>query len=318
MISVIIPIYNVEKYLRRCVDSVLAQTYRDLEVFLVDDGSPDNCGAICDEYAQTDNRIIVIHKENGGLSDARNAALDKMSGEYVTFVDSDDYIAVDALESMLDSLIRTGSDIAVGNMPSFDEYGETGSFYSPYTEETVLEGEKLFETLLQPCAPNRLYRTELFETVRYPVGRYYEDVFVWHRILALTKRMVFTGKNAYYYFIRSGSIMHGEYNIRFTDIIDALKERYEWLESVGQQQLANDTRMFVYSRTAVAYAHLDKNNPEHKKRLDEIKVIYDDCCDALMRDKSVSVKQKIRLEMLKVNPSLHTRLFGKNMPIALG
>ena len=316
-ISVIIPVYKVEKYLRKCVDSVINQTYKDLEIWLVDDGSPDNCPAICDEYAANYSRIKVIHKENGGLSDARNAALDVMTGEYVTFVDSDDYIAEDAIQTLYDALINNSADMSVGNMDSVDESGNISSFYYPANTQTVLNGTEILQLLNQPCAPNRLYKSEIFSDIRYPVGKLYEDVFTWHKILAKVNRIVLTGRVSYYYLVRSGSIMHSEYDIRFTDIIFAIKERYEWLESIGQQKLANEARMFIYTRVAVAFAHLNPGIPEHKRKLKEIKAIYDDCYKILIKE-NIGLKQKIRLWMLYRIPLLHTKLFGRKMPIALG
>lgn len=318
VISVIVPVYKVEKYLKKCVDSILNQTFADFELWLVDDGSPDNCPQMCDEYAEQDSRIKVIHKENGGLSDARNAALDCITGEYVCFVDSDDYITDDALETLYSALIRNNADIAVGNMISFDENGQEKDFYFPVTEETVLENSEILMTMNQPCAQNRLYKAEIFKKLRYPVGRLYEDVFLWHKVLAQVDKIVLTGKVDYYYLVRAGSIMHAEYDIRFTDIIDAIKERYEWLDSIGQKKLANEARLFVYSRVAVAHAHLDSSNTAHKKRLEEITQIYNECYKVLMNDKSIGVNQKFRLWLLKVFPKLHTDLFGKKMPLALG
>lgn len=316
-VSVIIPVYKVEKYLRKCVDSVINQTYTDLEIWLVDDGSPDTCPAICDEYAAKDSRVKVIHKENGGLSDARNAALDVMTGKYVTFVDSDDYIAEDAIQTWYDSLTSNDADMAVGNMLSFDENGDISNFFSPADRETILNDEEILSLLSPPCAPNRLYKSEIFSDIRYPVGRLYEDVFTWHKILSKVSRIALTGKVSYYYLVRSGSIMHSEYDIRFTDIVFAIRGRYEWLDSIGQQKLANEARMFIYTRVAVAFAHLDPKNSVHSKKLNEIKAIYDECYKVLIKD-NIGIKQKVRLWMLYRLPSLHTKLFGSKMPIALG
>lgn len=318
LISVIVPVYKVEAYLARCVDSILAQTLADFELWLVNDGSPDGCPAMCDAYAAKDSRVRVVHQENGGLSSARNAALERFTGQYVCFVDSDDYIAPDALETMYAALTETGSDVAVGNMRAFDENGELRDFYAPVKERAVLEGEEMLSTLNQPCAPNRLYRAEIYRTLRFPVGRLYEDVFVYHQVLARCKKIVLTGKTGYYYLIRSDSIMHSRYDIRFTDIIFAIRERYEWLESIGQRQLANEARLFIYSRVAVACAHLDKNDPVHREKLKDITEIYRDCYRVLMKDGDVSVKQKLRLWLLYRLPAVHTALFGKKMPLALG
>lgn len=318
MISVIVPVYKVERYLKKCVDSILAQTFTDFELWLVDDGSPDDCGAMCDEYARMDARVHVIHKKNGGLSDARNAALDVMQGKYVFFVDSDDWIAPDALESTYAAIQRTGAKVATGNMITVHEDGKEEELHVPTMEERVLDGEEILNTLLQPSAWNRLYDAELFRNLRYPVGRLYEDVFVYHKILEQIDRMVLTGKNTYYYFVRKGSIMNTEYNIRFTDIVDAVYDRAQWLERIGQKKLADETRVFVYSQVSAAYAHLDRSNPEHAKRLGEIKQIYDECYAILKKSNQIGWKQKVRMFILKNMPSLHTALWGKHMPINLG
>ena len=317
-ISVIVPVYKVEKYIHKCVDSILAQTFTDFELWLVDDGSPDHCGAICDEYAQIDARVKVIHKKNGGLSDARNTALDVMNGKYIFFVDSDDWISEDALEIMYSALGRTGAKVATGNIVSVREDGTEQALYSPVQDETVLIGEEMLTTLLRPNACNRLYNAEMFQNLRYPVGRLYEDVFTYHKILAQIDKMVLVGKNTYYYLIRSGSIMNSEYSIKFTDIVDAVYDRAKWLDSIGQQKLADETRLFVYSQVAVAFAHLDKNNNQHLERLKEVKAVYDECYNIIIRAEHISWKQKVRMAILKYIPSLHTFLWGKKMPINLG
>lgn len=317
-ISVIVPVYKVEKYIKKCVDSILAQSFTDFELWLVDDGSPDNCGTICDEYAKIDERVKVIHKKNGGLSDARNAALDVMQGNYVFFVDSDDWISNDALESTYAALKKTGAKVATGNIVSVYEDGTERELYSPTQEEKILRGEEMLITLLRPNAFNRLYEAGLFRNLRYPVGRLYEDVFLYHRILEQIDSMVLTGKNSYYYLVRNGSIMNMDYNIKFTDIVDAVYDRAKWLDRIGQRRLADETRLFVYSQVAVAYAQLDKNNNEHIKRLSEIKILYDECYEKLKKSKQIGWKQKVRMFILKNNPSLHTVLWGRKMPINLG
>jgi len=317
-ISVIVPVYKVENYIRKCVNSILSQTFTDFELWLVDDGSPDCCGAICDEYAQNDARVKVIHKKNGGLSDARNAALDVMNGKYVFFVDSDDWISPDTLEIMYSALERTGAKVATGNIVSIYEDGTEQTLYSPVQEETVLIGDEMLTTLLRPNATNRLYDAKIFKNLRYPVGRLYEDAFTYHKILAQIDKMVLVGRNTYYYLIRRGSIMNSEYNIKFTDIVDAVYDRALWLDSIGQKKLADETRLFVYSQVAVAYAHLDKKNSSHVKRLREVKAIYDRCYGTLMNSGYIGKKQKLRLFILKHTPSLHTLLWGKKMPINLG
>lgn len=317
LISVIVPVYKVEKYIHKCVDSILSQTFTDFELFLVDDGSPDNCGIICDEYAEKDNRIIVIHKENGGLSDARNVAIDKANGDYLTFIDSDDYVSDNHLETLYNALIETNSDISMGNITSFSDENYNDDFYNPTVELRVLNGQDVFSTIYRPNAQAKLYKNYLFEDIRYPVGRLYEDTFIWHDILAKTNCIALTGKNTYYYLVRNDSIMHQEYKLQFTDIIDAIELRVKKLEETGLQKLADDNREFIYSRVGAAFAFLNQSVPENKKRLVEIKEIYDNEYPKLMRTTSKS-KQKFRYWLLKHSPNIHTKLFGKKMSTALG
>ena len=203
-------------------------------------------------------------------------------------------------------------------MAIVDETGRIIKQNDSFKNETTLKGEELFQTLLRPNACNRLYDSILFKSLRYPVGRLYEDVFTYHRILAQIDCMVMTGTVTYFYLQRQDSIMNTDYNVRFTDIVDAVYDRAKWLDSIGQKKLANETKLFVYSQTAVAFAHLDKNDPQKLSRLNEIMQIYKDCYPDLIKDDSISVKQKVKLSVLYTLPSLHTLLWGKKMPINLG
>lgn len=318
LISVIVPVYKVEKYIHKCIDSILNQTFRDFELFLVDDGSPDHCGKICDEYAVKDDRVIVIHKENGGLSDARNVAIDRAKGDYLTFIDSDDYVALDYLESLYNALIQSDSDIAISNITTFAENGQyDNEFYKITDKIEVLEGKDIFSTIYRPNACAKLYKRFIFDDIRYPVGRLYEDAFVYHDVLSKANRIVLTGANSYYYLVRDDSIMRQEYKLAFTDIIDAIELRVKKLEELSLQDLADDNRVFIYSRVAVAFANLDPSVPENQKRLEEIKEIYDGEYPKLMKTTNNS-KQKFRYWLLRNNPNLHSKLFGKNMSLALG
>ena len=308
-VSIIVPIYNVEKYLRRCVDSILAQTFTDYELFLVDDGSPDGCGAICDEYAVKDARITVIHKENGGLSDARNVAIDIARGEYFSFIDSDDYVEPDMIESMYEALIETGSDMAVCGMESFDETGITKEFYQPHVEMMTFEGEARCEFLYQPCACCKLYKRDIFDGIRYPIGRLYEDAFIFHYIMERAARIVYTGKVSYHYFLRSGSIMRSDYSLHSTDIVDAVYDRAINLERMEYLKDANEASMAVYTRAALAFKMLDRRVLENKKRLKEIKKLVKKRFPALMSNKDNSIYQKLRIIVFMLFPVWH----GKHM-----
>lgn len=307
-ISVIVPVYKVEAYLPRCVDSILAQTFTDYELWLVNDGSPDNCGKLCDDYAKHDSRIRVIHKPNGGLSSARNAALDVCQGRYISFVDSDDWVSPDFLETLHSALMDSGADISICGMVNHYDDGRETVLYEPSSEPCVVEGDAIFDTLYQPCAPNKLYPAKIFKTVRYPVGRWYEDVCAYNEILPMIHRIAYTGKNSYYYFIREGSIIHTAYCMKSTELIEACDARAQMLDRVNQPRHANEARLHIYSNLALAYKHLPKDE-QSAKRLAELQSIFARHYNALMAYTDNNLKQRFRIWLLRHFPKLHKLLY---------
>lgn len=210
-ISVIVPVYKVESYLHSCVDSILSQTFSDLELLLVDDGSPDNCGIICDEYAAKDPRVRVIHKKNGGLSSARNAGVESARGEYICFIDSDDWVAQDYCETLYTLLRNSDCDFSVCNICRCEEGKASSPVFSQRT--CSVDNTKFLRMQLMKesefGAVNKLYRRELFDRIRFAEGRIHEDV-IWSGDLArqLHGGVMMTDKQLYYYRQRSGSIVH--------------------------------------------------------------------------------------------------------------
>lgn len=208
-VSVIVPVYKVEPYLRQCLDSIVNQTYQNLEIILVEDGSPDNCGAICDEYVAKDKRIQVIHKENGGVSSARNAGLAAATGEYIGWVDSDDWIEADMFEYLLKGADKFGADIAVcgryevcKGKKKLRGWGETMCL-------DRLEGLKLLlqNDLMQNFLWDKLWRQELFQGIAFPEGKTFEDIAVMYRLFERAEKVVCLPDAKYNYFQRSGSIV---------------------------------------------------------------------------------------------------------------
>ena len=182
MVSIIVPIYNVEQYISKCIESILAQTYRDFELILVDDGSTDMCGKICDEYAKQDSRVHVIHQENKGVSAARNAGISLAKGEYIMFVDSDDFITENMLEKMHDCIAESGSDIAICGINNFLDGAETEdkSQMNDISTKTISGRDACLSIYrmdgrVPVMAWGKLYKSELFTDIRYPVGRIQED-----------------------------------------------------------------------------------------------------------------------------------------------
>lgn len=233
MISIIVPIYKVEEYLPRCVESILGQTYRDFELILVDDGSPDGCGAICDEYAARDSRVRVIHKENGGLSDARNAGLEIARGEYIAFVDSDDWVSPRYLERLLEGLESTGSDICECGILRTE--GESCPEDSVDSAPEVFDAVSALEQLICDGAFhqyvwNKLYRREVIGQIRFPKGKTNEDEFWTYQIFGRAKSAAKIDGALYNYFQRPGSIMGTEYSLKRLDGLEAKQQRQRYVE----------------------------------------------------------------------------------------
>lgn len=228
LISVIVPIYGVEAYLNQCLDSLLNQTYKNLEIILVDDGSPDGCPAICDEYATKDPRVRVIHKENGGLSDARNAGIDVAQGEYIGFVDSDDWVMPDMYEYLLQGVLGYQSEISYcGFVNVHDTWADYPNNQTDkvFTAETALN--ELFFDRLGNFAWNKLYKAELWEGIRFPVGKNFEDIRTTYKLFERASRIAILKEPKYYYRIRQGSIMHDSSLFNRWSVYTAIMERYK-------------------------------------------------------------------------------------------
>ncbi|MBR3683781.1 MAG: glycosyltransferase [Lachnospiraceae bacterium] len=247
MISVIIPIYNTGKYLEKCIESVLNQTYTDLEVILVNDGSTDNSLDICREYEKKDPRVILISQENKGISAARNAALKAAKGDIFSMVDSDDYLEPEMFELMLDKMNEQDADIVACNYrkvyenpkdnPSCDEE-ESESVHVYDGKEAVkqlMEGKNATRLIVAHC---KIYKKHLFEQVFYPEGKVHEDEFVTYLLIYKSKRVVFFEKKLYNYMQRQGSIMSEIANVKLSvfDKSDALYERVRYFED-GDEEL---------------------------------------------------------------------------------
>lgn len=211
LISIIVPCYKVEKYLPKCIDSIINQSYKNLEIILVDDGSPDNCGKICDNYALNDNRIKVIHKNNGGLSDARNVAINIAKGEYLTFIDSDDYVSSNYIMHLFQIAKQNDCQISVVQPLIFKE--ENSPAIHPIKSQievlTPLEAIKsmFYQRKFETSAWGKLYHKSLFETgIRYPKGLLFEDNPVTFRLLYQSNKVVISNQKLYFYLIRTNSI----------------------------------------------------------------------------------------------------------------
>ena len=212
-ISIIVPVYNVEKYLKECIESILSQTYKNIEIILIDDGSTDNSGKICDEYLKKDSRVKVIHKENGGLSDARNTGIEIASGKYIGFVDSDDYIAKDMYDFLYQNIKRENAEISGCNR--FLVYENKIEIYGKKECYEVMDSQRAIEMLctigyIGVSAYTKLYEAKLFKDIRYPKGKINEDMYTTYKLFDKANRIVYDATPKYYYRQRSGSITNSK------------------------------------------------------------------------------------------------------------
>ena len=237
-ISVIIPIYNVEKYLKRCIESIIKQTYSNLEIILVDDGSPDGCAKICDEYKNKDERIVVIHKKNGGLSDARNAGLKVATGEIISYIDSDDYVDLDMYEKMTKAMEEKNADIVVCGTNIDYEDGHT-KVKCEKEEKSFNREEALIELnsfkSFDMAVWNKLYKREVVDKIEFPVGKKSEDYFVMYQYFARAKKVVIINQAKYHYFQRSNSISRGK-NVTH-DYIEGSKSQKEFFKKSSKRRM---------------------------------------------------------------------------------
>lgn len=234
LISIIVPVYNVEKYLYKCVDSIISQTYKNIEIILVDDGSPDRCGDICDRYAETDSRVKVIHKKNGGLSDARNVGIDIAKGEFISFIDSDDFVSKYFIEILHRCLVENDADISwlIHGVHFKDGDDDSVKFMNSdddFSCKSVLSDEaikRMFYQRIPTGAPWRLYKKAIFNELSFPVGYLYEDAATTYKACMLAEKIVLVDANAYAYRIRANSIIRMKFDERKLIAIDISKALY--------------------------------------------------------------------------------------------
>ena len=223
LMSIIVPVYNVEEYLSRCIDSLINQTYQNLEIILVDDGSPDRCGAICDKYAAKDNRIKVIHKQNGGLADARNAGIGICTGEYVMFVDSDDWIELNACKVISDIIGETNADLVVFARNNVYDNGKIikskthGSKLVSSSECLKALVYRIVNSGVFSSSCNKCYSRDILDGLRFPVGKLAEDQGFTYKAIHRANRIYISDQHLYNYYQRSGSISHREFTIKLRE-----------------------------------------------------------------------------------------------------
>jgi len=295
VISVIIPIYKVEAYLSKCIDSVLTQTYHHIEIILVDDGSPDKCPQICDEYASKDSRIKVIHKKNGGLSDARNAGLDIITGRYVMFIDSDDFIENDMVEHLFTNIVKYNGDISVCRHRTVYA-SKSASHKNGRTQIDILDSnnaiiDALYGKRVAFFTWGKLYKTKMFDNNRFPLGKFYEDVDTTYRLINISKVVVSSESIKYNYLIREDSITGSKFSSRN---LDALEFASKIMQDVRQNRpsavRAAESYLFNTAVNIIYSMFACKQYDNYQKEFELCKQLVIRYCRTVAADKNVSIR----------------------------
>lgn len=319
LLSIIVPVYKVEQYLPKCIESILNQSFKDFELILVDDGSPDDSGKICDNYAKQDNRIRVMHKENGGLSSARNAGLDIAQGEYIGFVDSDDWIHEEMYQLLYTLAKKRNADIV---------QCEFKEVFKEVFEEQV-EAEEIKKSLIQEFMPleamrriyttygtltiimcNKLYRRKVFEKNRFEVGRIYEDEFIIHKVLNAANKVVHIGKALYYYRQTNNSITRDKFNMRKMDYILALEQRALFFEEIGEQRLLEYTWLRYENILVNIFYCIWKTRISEKSIQNSIRKKYKVHYRAIKNSVYANKREKVKFRIFRYMPKLCCILIG--------
>lgn len=306
LVSVVIPIYNVEEYLTDCVNSVINQTYTNIEIILVDDGSNDSSSQLCDEFEKNDNRIKVIHKANGGLSDARNTGMEYSAGDFICFIDSDDYIDVDYIAELLGLLLENNCDVAICSFKKVkraEEYIKNcNNCVELYTGKDIIDhiyGEDYIKTIV---AWNKLYRKSLFDNIRYPVGLIHEDEATTCTILYCAEKVVVTDSVLYFYRIRDNSITTSEVSIdKLQAKLDSLKIRRNFFRD-NKLEMYYSKDYLVYLKQVSINCYLSRNiNNEYMKKMKlEFHLVYKES-----DKKEWNLKNRMLMLLSYINPGLY-------------
>ena len=312
-ISVVVPVYKVEKYIHRCVDSILNQTFPDFELILVDDGSPDSCGAICDEYAKKDSRVVVIHQENGGLSAARNAGIDwafaNSDSQWLTFIDSDDWVHPQYLERVYCVAVEKKCDLAMCDYERVYENTEKSLVTKQvFMKNEILSNRQAVDKLasnewwLYVHAWGKLYLKSNFKAIRFPEGYTHEDNAIVHSLMFSCKQVACVSDTLYYYWQHTASIMGDYNNPQHIDDLVALADRIKFADQYGFMELKEYTSI-DFDKVFWRYFPLIITADKHyvKRARDSTRVAL----TALWKSSAISTGRKLRLSTFAFNPLLY-------------
>lgn len=316
-ISIIVPVFNVEKYLERCVNSLINQTYKNIEIILVDDGSPDLCPQMCDEYAKKDERIKVLHKKNGGLSDARNAGLDVATGEYIAFVDSDDWVETDFIETLYKNAKSENADISIIGCTLVWDDGRK----KPVSKDKgyyVFDKEKAIREMLAQrkfgcMVCQKMYRKQIFDTVRFPVGKLYEDVAVSMPTFLKAKKVVVSGNHGYNYYQRNDSIVNSKFDERKLYFLECCQNIIKYSDK--HEKMYDTEAHIFYLRALMIFALTLYQNSENEKNTEYIEQEIKKNKKYIWNNMYLELRKKVVLSLICVGFSRNilARMWKKQM-----
>lgn len=293
LISVIVPVYKVEEYLNRCVDSILSQTFTDFELILIDDGSPDNCGRICDKYAQKDSRVFVIHQENFGVSVARNNAIDwtlkNSDSQWITFIDSDDWVHPRYLEILFSAANESGLDISACEYTDAESKSAFSDIATSAPEKISSE-EFYINNQITAVAPwCKLYKKSCFEAIRYPVGIRYEDEFTTYKVLFDRSHIAYTNQKLYFYYTNPCGFINSEWSPKRLDAITAHEEQITYFRKNGFTKALKKIERILLWYIVSQIEIIEKSNA-HKSFTPKLKKKLKSCIKDYKKDLDLSIK----------------------------
>ena len=316
LITLIIPVYMVEPYLNRCISSIVRQTYKNLEIILVDDGSKDSCPAICDRWAKKDKRIRVIHRENGGLSAARNSGIDAAQGEYLAFVDSDDFVSEEFIEALYQACKRTKSQIAQcryeyvdGDVMTKDKE-EVTEPTEVFSGKEMIKGMSWRDGAYNVVAWNKLYHKSVFEGVRYPEGRIHEDEATTHKLFYQAEQVAFVYRYLYGYYTGGTSITRDKFSLKRLDWEWAVRNRLTFLKERQETEILIPMYKIYMDGTIDLYYKI-KELLQDEQTAKEIKERLKSTYKELKKYGGTPLKTKIGYGIFLISPMLYKRLLGK-------
>ncbi len=316
LVSVIVPVYNVEKYLVRCIESILAQTYTNLEILLIDDGSTDSSGKMCDEYAEKDSRIRVIHQENQGLAEVRNVGIRKAKGEWIQFVNSDDWIDAETIETCYRLSQEYGADIVSFIIQSERAYGKSlsvDSFSPKLMSSTEALSLILWSKYITASSCNKFAKKDLFSGVEYPRGKLFEDIHTVYKYVSKAKNVLCTDHPFYHCLQRSGSITHSVFSGRTYDLAEAIDDFYDFaiVHCGDNEEFRNNVIVGLSLRKLVFVQHMIKAGSESydmeyisqlRREVEPVRVL---------KYPHMNIKQKIKILLFKFSFRLYCKVYLK-------